>query len=478
MAVGLLALLCSVTTTNAQNVPEGFSITTVQDDLASGSVGFAFLPDERILVIHHQSGEVELIVNETLVEEPLLVVDSLVISSEQGLLGIALDPDYPDSNYVYLFHTKSDSVNQVSRFTMEGDLMSPDSEQLAIDPASKKKIYSAPDTTRFHNGGTLRFGQDKTLYISIGDDAYTNEVQSLSNHLGKIMRINRDGSIPEDNPVFPNAPEDALPEVFAMGLRNPFRFNIDPVTQQLVIGDVGTVLYEEINVAKGGDNFGYPHYEGPEFFRDSIALATPNPSPPAYGYPYASPRARSAIALAYYRPSDDPGATNFPAQYDGAAFFADFFDTRLQYLLNEEGSYTTYEFGTGVSRLVDASVARDGSLYMLSYQGTLYRIAYDGGSNVSRESEPPGAELTLRQNYPNPFRGTTTLPYSSNRADHIAIDVYDLLGRHVATVVDAWHPAGKHHTPFDASKLAPGHYLVRMRAGDITKSRLISVLGQ
>ena len=267
----------------AQTAPEGFVVSTVTNELGRGAVGFAALPDGRILVIHHQSGEVELVVGGEIKPDPMLVVDSLVTSSEQGLLGIAIDPDYPDSNYVYLFHTKSDGVNQVSRFELTGDLDVPDSDQLIIDPTSKTKIFSAPDSTRFHNGGTLRFGQDHSLYISLGDDAFANEVQNLSNLYGKIVRINRDGSVPSDNPQYPDAPVDARGEVFAMGLRNPFRFSIDAETQELFIGDVGTDLFEELNFAQGGENFGYPHYEGTVFFRDFVDLILPETAIPNMG---------------------------------------------------------------------------------------------------------------------------------------------------------------------------------------------------
>lgn len=473
LLLGLFVLLNHTST--GQDLPEGFTLRVIQEDLERGAVGFAFLPDGRMLVIHHQSGRVELIVNGDLKPDPLLIVDSLVTSSEQGLLGIAIDPDYPDSNFVYLFHTQSDSVNQVSRFTMEGELSSPGSDALVIDPLSKKKIFSAPDSTRFHNGGTLRFGQDKTLYVSLGDDAYANDVQRLSNLKGKIIRINRDGSIPVDNPVFPDEPADMKRETFAMGLRNPFRFSIDALTDELFIGDVGTDLYEELNLAVGGENFGYPHYEGPAFFRDFVPLIPPAPTIAAYAYPQSS-RGRSVIALATYRSRFESGALDFPPGYEGAYFFADFFDDTLQYLLRDEEGFALHTFGTGFLQLVDAAIAEDGSLYLLSYNGKLMSIGFDGNASTAAERELQ-THFTLHQNYPNPFAGKSTVSYTIDKAGNVLIEVFDMLGRQVELLGDRWQPSGTYTLSFDGSRLPAGVYLLHMQFGEQKAVRKMIVTG-
>ena len=405
--------------------------------------------------------------------DPLLVVDSLVISSEQGLLGVAVDPDFPDSNYVYLFHTMENQTNQVSRFEIGGDVLNPESDQLTIDPASKKKIFSAPDSTRFHNGGTLRFGKDKTLYISLGDDAFANEVQNLTNLYGKIIRIHRDGSVPLDNPSYPDAPEDSRPEIFAMGLRNPFRFSIDPLTQELLIGDVGTDLYEELNISSGGENFGYPHYEGEGFFRDFVSLIPPEPLLPAYYYPYSS-RGRSAIALVTYRPSEEAGAMNFPVPYHGAAFFADYFDSRLQYLMKEEGGYARFDFGSDFTQLVDGAVTSDGSLYLLSYRGRLHKISYDLA--VSNESEIPRPGIALLPSYPNPARGSTTVQYQLEQGGNTVIEVFDVLGRKIDVLSDQWQAAGSHSIRYETANLSAGVYIIHLQQGEERRSQVINIM--
>ena len=121
-----------------------------------------------------------------------------------------------------------------------------------------------------HNGGTLRFAKDKTLYISYGEDQRPELVQSLSTYNGKILRINRDGTIPPDNPIFPNEPVDKKPEIFAIGLRNPFRFSLN-LNDELFIGDVGAGAKEELNISNGGENYGWPRYEGTKD-NDSLAI--------------------------------------------------------------------------------------------------------------------------------------------------------------------------------------------------------------
>lgn len=116
---------------------------------------------------------------------------------ERGLLGVTADPDFSNNGYVYLYYTRNDSTlrNRVSRFTMNGDLLDPASETLIfeLDPLS---------TAGNHNGGGLSFGADGKLYISVGENTISSNAQSTSSLLGKIHRINKDGTIPTDNPMY------------------------------------------------------------------------------------------------------------------------------------------------------------------------------------------------------------------------------------------------------------------------------------
>ena len=462
----------------SQQVPPGFTIEEVSGDLSRGSVGLALLPDGRILVIHHQSGRVELVVGDSLRMEPVLVLEDIVISSEQGLLGIAVDPDYPDSNYVYLFSTRSDSTNRVSRYTVEGQLEGATSFELNIDPSTERILFSAPDTTRFHNGGTLRFGRDKTLFMSFGDDAYAARVQSLENLNGKILRIHRDGSIPDDNPVYPGESQHRRGEIFAMGLRNPFRFSIDPLWDRLFIGDVGTNLNEELNIAEGGENFGYPRYEGPDFFRENEALIEPLPTFPAYDYPHSS-RGRSVIALFTYRQKNFPDDASFPEAYEGAHFFTDYFSDELKYLVEDDtGQGQVLTFGSGFSQLVDAAHASDGSVYLVSYQGKLLRLSYGEPSNVASDDHSRSIADVMDQNYPNPLQGSTRISYSLSQPGQVRLDVFDLLGRKIRTLVDERQGPGRYSVQFDAASLPAGVYVYRIQTNAYSLSKKMIVTGR
>jgi len=373
----------------AQTVPDGFEITYISD-IGRDPTSFMLMPDERILVISHQAGSIRAVVNGVASSTPLVTIPNIVKTSEQGLLGIAVDPDFPDSNYIYLFHTQDDSTNRVSRVTVDGDLYDPHSSNLSIDYATRRDLLVLPDSSRFHNGGTLRFGSDKTLYISHGEDNRPRTAQRLDSPNGKILRINRDGTPAADNPTFPDAPAEARADIFAFGLRNPYRFSIDPLTGDLFIGDVGAALYEEFNISSGGENYGWPRFEGPVVNLADAELSEPEPMPGIFHY-LQMPNARAAMALLTYRPKDGPEDVSFPEAFDGVHFHADFFKGDLDYLRSDSGgSWESVNFGSGFRGLVDGAIAPDGGIYLLEYgwplshDGRLIHIAYTG---------EPGGEL-------------------------------------------------------------------------------------
>ncbi len=476
LLASLLAVL-PLTVSSAQTVPDGFAVEVVHPSPGDQALGFAFLPDERILVIGHHSGQVRLLVDGEMKEEPIGTITELNLernadpgnAAERGLLGIAVDPDWPDEPFVYVDYTHESGHIHISKFRVDGALDDPGSDDLAIDLSSEDVLLALKDDSEYHNAGTVRFGSDKTLYVSHGDDEHWKEerepyLQDLTNPYGKILRINRDGTAAEDNPAFPEAPGGRLPEIFAVGLRNPFRFAIDPHTDRLFIGDVGTNIREEFNLSEGGENFGYPRHEGTSFFQENYALVAPEPTPPIHDYAYGKPSSRSAIALATYRPVNFPHDRSFPDAFDGVHFHADHFGGSLRYLRPDGlGGWESEPFGTGFTKLTDASIGPDGSLYLMSYGGPLRKIVYDPTS-VSAETPPVAAELELRQNHPNPFSGSTTITYRLGAPVHVSLKVYDVLGREVAAPVDARQAAGVHAARLDGGGLAPGTYVCRLRA--------------
>ena len=261
-------------------MPEGFEIIKILE-LCCHDVGFDIIPDGRIIVIN-KFGEVKLFVNGELRKRFLAgIIDDIFPNTESGLTGIAIDPDYPSEPYLYLFYSHVDSTNRVSRFTLKGDLDDPDSDNLIAE--DEFVLLTLPLENDEHNGGTLRFGEDKTLYISSGDDHLPELVQNLSTYNGKILRISRDGTIPPDNPTFLNQPVDRKLEVFAIGLRNQFRFSLN-LNDELFIGDVGGGAKEELDISNGGENYGWPRYEGTEDNDSLVILIEPAPLFPVFQY--------------------------------------------------------------------------------------------------------------------------------------------------------------------------------------------------
>src|SRR6185503_21116746 len=251
----------------AATVPSGF-VDSIFVGVPSDATAMKFAPDGRLFVCQ-QSGKLRVVQNGTLFATPFvsLTVDG---SDERGLLGVAFDPDFETNNFVYVYYTAvSPTVhNRVSRLTANGNVAVPGSEVVLLDLNPLDHTY--------HNGGALHFGNDGKLYIAVGDNGNGNFSQWLGNLFGKILRINRDGSIPADNPFFGTA-AGVNRAIWALGLRNPFTTAIQRSTGRLFINDVGEYTWEEINQGAPGANYGWPLAEGP----------SNNPNP-AYTYPFHS----------------------------------------------------------------------------------------------------------------------------------------------------------------------------------------------
>ena len=213
-----------------------------------------FAPDGRLFICQ-QTGQLRVFKNGVLLTAPFvsLSVDS---GGERGLLGVAFDPDFATNQFVYVYYTVpgSPAHNRVSRFTANGDVAAAGSELVILE------LNNLSGATN-HNGGALHFGPDGRLYIAVGENANGNHAQSMANLLGKMLRINRDGTIPADNPFFGTATGQNR-AIWALGLRNPFTFAFQPGTGRMFINDVGQNAWEEINDGIAGSNYGWPTTEG------------------------------------------------------------------------------------------------------------------------------------------------------------------------------------------------------------------------
>ncbi len=226
------------------------------------------------------------------------------------MIGIALDPAFSTNHYVYLDYTMKATTsepvhNRVVRVTAQNGKAVPGSETVLLELDAQ--------TDPHHVAGSLAFGPAGRLYVTSGDNFTGANSQSLANLHGKVLRINKDGTIPVTNPFFDQATGKNR-AIWALGLRNPFKITFRPGSATMFINDVGHNLWEEINSGVQGANYGWPIYEGPE--------SDPSYRPPLFAYAHGE-TATTGCAITggtFY----DPEHRQFPPGYVGDYFFADF----------------------------------------------------------------------------------------------------------------------------------------------------------
>jgi glucose/arabinose dehydrogenase len=319
-----------------------------QESLITGGLALPtameFVPDGRLFVCE-KGGNLRIVKNGALLATSFVTL-SVATNNERGLLGIAIDPSFATNRFVYVFYTRSTApiVDRVSRFRASAtnpDVAEPNSEIVILD--------NIPSDTGDHNGGGIHFGLDGKLYVGVGDGGVTlPSSQSLSSLSGKLLRINPDGSIPSDNP-FVSVP-GARQEIWALGLRNPFTFGVDPTSGKIHINDVGASSWEEIDLGAAGANFGWPICEG--------TCGNPAFTNPIYIYSHSVGHAITGGA--FYR------GGQFPGLYAGSYFFSDYVSGWIKRL---DTANQASDFWTSVNSPVDLKVGPEGALYYLSIFG-------------------------------------------------------------------------------------------------------------
>lgn len=393
----------------AAAVPSGF-----QDSLVA-SVGqptaLAFTPDGRMLVTT-QPGALRVIKNGSLLPQAALTLGSQVCSNfERGLLGVAVDPQFAENGYIYLFYTFNRSsacpdgavvVNRVSRFTMSGDSVAPGSELVLVDNMTSRNGN--------HNAGDLEVAKDGYLYISIGDGGVSADATRDDLLAGKILRVDRATGAPAPgnpwlgvagarrcgNPAGVPGGSGPCAETFASGLRNPFRMAFDPDAAgvRFHINDVGDGTWEEIDLGAAGADYGWPDREGP--CARGVRCSPPFAAPPsgftnpvyAYHRDTDSPSCRSITGGAFV-----PQSASWPAGYPGAYLYGDYVCGKIVRL--NGGSFGGFsrspsDFATGLGgssavHMRFGPSARGQSLYYTTYAGggAVRRIDSTASTNLA-----------------------------------------------------------------------------------------------
>ena len=354
-------------------LPPGFVRETVAEGI-TGATALAVAPDGRVFVCE-QVGRLRVVVDGRLNPEPFatLEVDD---HWERGLIGVAIDPDFGRNSFVYTVSVAPRPYphHQVSRFTADGNQAVPGSRVVLFEGDDQSTLGG--NVPAGHQGGAIHFGHDGKLYVALGEQTAGAPSQRLDSLLGKILRLNPDGSIPDDNPLLDRT-EGEYRAIWASGCRNVFTFAVQPETGLILLNDVGGAA-EEINVGRPGANYGWPIVEHGPTDRPGIDA-------PIHWYPTAS------IAGGAFCPVD-PAPGGFPDEYRGHYFFMDFVKGCIRTLDPDDPGrpIEAPTFAVGLQRPVDLAFDPDGSLLALirdawvrddhfqDATGSLQRIRYQG----------------------------------------------------------------------------------------------------
>ena len=392
--VAILAVVFCHSVLLAATLPSGFSETPIATGLTAPTA-MAIAPDGRIFVCQ-QTGALRVIRNNTLLTTPFVTL-TVSSSGERGLLGVAFDPDFLTNHFLYVYYTATTPAihNRISRFTAAGDVAAPGSEVVLLD---LNNLSAATN----HNGGAVHFGRDRKLYAAVGENANGANAQTLTNLLGKMLRINSDGSIPSDNPFFGTA-SGVNRAIWAFGLRNPFTFDIHPNSGRIFIDDVGESTWEEIDDGIAGTNYGWPNSEGP--------TANPAYMTPVYAYMHTG-GACAIAGGAFYAPE----VRQFPSSMVESYFFADLCAGWIHRL--ETAVVASNDFATGIANPVDLRVDHDGYLYYLARtSGSVMRVRWDHHlvGDVNNDGFTNEADMFYLINY---FYGSGPAPVQGGDVDN------------------------------------------------------------
>ena len=351
--------------TSAPNLSR-VSVRLVKVATLDQPLAMAVRTGDRALYVAEKNGRVIAIRGGRVDPSPILDLTGQVSTgAEQGLLGLAFSPD---GRFVYVNFTDLNGDTHVREYAWQNG---------RPDPSSAREVMAVDQPFANHNGGDLVFGPDGYLYIGLGDGGSEGDPmnlgQSLNTLLAKMLRIdprpsgNRPYGIPRDNPFIGRA--GARPEIWAYGLRNPWRYSFDRETGDLWIGDVGQSGWEEVDFqpadSRGGENYGWSRLEGTHPFRGPVPR---DAVPPIFEYGHGG--GVCAVTGGFvYRGSAIPDLT-------GAYLFADYCVGRLMAIKQVAGRLERRRaLGPVVDLLSSFGQDQNGEIYLLSLGGDVFRLA-------------------------------------------------------------------------------------------------------
>ncbi|MEZ4702063.1 MAG: PQQ-dependent sugar dehydrogenase [Rhodothermales bacterium] len=428
----------------------------------------------RIFVVEQHQGRVRVFPDDQAATDAgvfLDIGDKLSRENEEGLLGLAFHPDYATNGYFFVYYsTPNPRRSVIARYTVGAD-------PNVADPESERIIMEIGQPYGNHNGGQLLFGPDGYLYIGLGDGGDGGDPDENARNprtlLGSILRIDVNASteaepygIPADNPFAGHA--EFRPEIFAYGVRNPWRMSFDPVTGWLWAGDVGQGRREEVNIIEKGNHYGWDLMEGTLDFEPDSSVPPETLTPPIWEYGHDV--GQSITGGHVYRGTRNP-------ELVGRYIFGDHVSRQI-WALSYDGTAPAV-----VTPLLQApfnipafGTSEAGELYICGFDGGIYRFVATLGVPVEPEVRP--VAFALDPIYPNPFSEQVTIPFRIEETATVSLAVYDMLGREVRLLRYTVLPAGSHVEAWDGldaagQRVADGAYLVRLRVdGAAIESRV------
>ncbi len=389
--------------------------------------------------------------------------------NEEGLLGLAFHPDYGSNGYLFVNYTSNNpNVTVIARYSASA------SDPDIADPNSEEILLTIGQPFGNHNGGQIGFGPDGMLYIAVGDGGSGGDPmehgQNLSTLLGTILRIDVDNvsgnlnyAIPPDNPFAGNQ-QGHREEIFAYGLRNPWRFSFDPETGSLWTGDVGQNRFEEIDIIESGKNYGWNVMEGFECF-GSGGCNTADLTLPVHAYPHEAGNA-SVTGGYVYRGSTLPDLV-------GTYVYADYSSGRIWSLEEQGGSYNNELVVDSPVRISSFGVDASDELFICAFDGRIYRLMDTSGT----ETENPIGSIGALQldAYPNPFSEAARFAFTLASTEVVRVVVQDAVERRVTSLIDRVLAPGRHLVDRNGTSagamVTPGVYYVTLDHGGVLSTR-------
>ena len=421
----------------------------------------------RIFILE-QEGEILVFQNLDLITvatQFLDIRDKVVFEGERGLLGLAFHPNYETNGYFFINYTAPNPLRTViARYevsTIDSNLADEESELIILE-------IDQPFSN--HNGGQIAFGPDGYLYVGMGDGGSggdpLNHGQNLETLHGSMLRIDIDNTnedynytIPIDNPYLDNNTE-FREEIYAHGLRNPWRFSFDNFTGDCWIADVGQNDYEEINILEYAGNYGWRIMEGFHCFDPAMDCDTSGLILPIFEYDHSM--GESITGGYVYRGTMLPslfGQYIFGDFEYGGVYALDFSNLESIELniLGDLGSYSVTSFG----------IDQNNEIYICDLGGEVYKFI-DNSLSIDRNIK--SLSFDILQNYPNPFNPITTLNYILEKESFVNITIYDILGNLVINLVNQKQDSGSKFVKWNATNnrgqpVSAGVYLYSIEVG-------------